>query len=370
MATATTTKFVRATTSATPFAMMEYKGIFARLVEAVRLAAKDFSKDPRAFVKELFLDESKDRQRKKLIRTGLILAVVFHVVFGIFLVVVKWNSNPLGKTIKEKAYEVTMVDPTVRNKPDIEKPPETDSSAQNNLSKTKQEGLGGGEHNAPPSGGGQADLKPAPLGTPPPMAKIPPIVPMNVADVPNPALPTPQTIQGNEDTPPPPPGTVLGSPTGKGTDPSGGTGKGGGVGAGDGSGVGDNKGPGAGVKGDGRPGSVGGPGGTPDGRITPTGPININRLRELPGYTNISWVHRPTPMTTPEAQANKSTGEVWIKATFQRDGTITDIDVIRDVPFMTESAVDALKRSRFRPATVNGEPVTVTGVIVRINVHY
>ena len=75
-------------------------------------------------------------------------------------------------------------------------------------------------------------------------------------------------------------------------------------------------------------------------------------------------------MTTPEAQANKSTGEVWIKATFQRDGTITDIDVIRDVPFMTESAVDALKRSRFRPATVNGEPVTVTGVIVRINVHY
>jgi outer membrane biosynthesis protein TonB len=91
-------------------------------------------------------------------------------------------------------------------------------------------------------------------------------------------------------------------------------------------------------------------------------------IRNIPNSTGVVWLHRPTPLVTSEAQANKVKGEVWLRATFREDGTITDIEVIRDVPFMTESAITALQRSTFRPATIKGRPVTLLNVPVRINV--
>jgi TonB family protein len=92
-------------------------------------------------------------------------------------------------------------------------------------------------------------------------------------------------------------------------------------------------------------------------------------LKQHPGSTGIVWLRRPTPVTTPEAQANKVKGEVLLRATFQVDGRVTNIEVIRPVPYMTESAIYALEHSTFRPATINGKPITVFNVPVRININ-
>ncbi|PYT06201.1 MAG: hypothetical protein DMF60_09835, partial [Acidobacteria bacterium] len=125
------------------------------------------------------------------------------------------------------------------------------------------------------------------------------------------------------------------------------------------------------------PGSAKGDNGGPGGKDRnglygsvddPNGPVSYNRFAQTPERTPIVWLHRPTPVITPEAQANKVKGEVWLRATFGEDGKISDIEVIREVPFMTESAIEALQRSRFRPATIKGRPVTLVSVPVRINV--
>src|SRR5262245_61225508 len=120
MATATTTEFVKAAESREPFAMMQQKGIFARLVEAVSLAAESSSQDRRAFVRDGFFDEAKDLQRRKLIRTGLIFAIVFHLAAGIFVATVKWNRHGLAEQAKGGRPEDIYWVPPDPNKPPAE----------------------------------------------------------------------------------------------------------------------------------------------------------------------------------------------------------------------------------------------------------
>jgi protein TonB len=133
--------------------------------------------------------------------------------------------------------------------------------------------------------------------------------------------------------------------------------KGSGVGSGTGSGVG----PGQGA------GTNNGKAGTLDGKGTAIASLYFN-LPKPAGYVPFSWIYRPTPVVTPEAQANKSSGTVVVMATFRADGTITDIEIKNQVDYMTESAIDALKRARFRPASINGVPITLFRVPVRIDI--
>jgi TonB family protein len=75
-------------------------------------------------------------------------------------------------------------------------------------------------------------------------------------------------------------------------------------------------------------------------------------------------------VTTPEAQADKVIGVVYMKATFNANGTVSDIEVIMPVQHMTDSAVQALQKSRFKPATINGKPITLRKVPISVAVHY
>jgi TonB family protein len=366
MATATTSKFVKTTTSAEPFAMMEYKGIFARLVEEVALAAKNFSQDPRAFVKDLFLDESKDLQRKKLVRNGLALALIFHVAAGIFLISVKWSRHGVGDLAKGGTPEEIHWLPREPNKPTPADQPEEKPAVKSD-SKTPQEGLSSGDKSAASSGGGQQDPTPANKGVPPQFSPIPSVIPPTAQNVPNPSLPVNPSLKGDSETPPPPPGETIGSPTGTGTTPSGGTGTNGGIGEGKDGGVGNKSGPGAGDKDAGNPGGTGGPGGTPDGSLIPSA-IRYTDLAKFPS-SGIVWIRRVRPIVTPEAQDSKVYGYVLLEATFNADGTITDIVVRQHLQGMDGAAIEALRRAKFRPATIKGQPVTLYKVPIKVPVN-
>ena len=87
------------------------------------------------------------------------------------------------------------------------------------------------------------------------------------------------------------------------------------------------------------------------------------------GFMPFRWLYRPVPVTTPEAQENKVSGTVMLRATFNADGTISDVEVISPVDFMTESAIESLKRSKFKPATINGKPVTLRRVPIKVEIH-
>ncbi len=331
-----------------PFSLIEQKGLLPRLAQEVASAARELARDPRGFIIALFSSDSRDAKRRRRIYAGLAFAVVAHATLLTFIAVVGWRTVFVKQVEQEDTgYVVIPLSPGEKTEPD-----KRDVAAG--------KGKGGG-------GGGQQQPKPASEGRPPRMMPIPQIARMNPSSIPEPSLPVPPTLVGTE-SPPPPPATI-GDPAGKGKEFSGGPGSKGGIGSGEGSGVGGGKDSGAGPGS--RGGKDGGPAGSPDasGSNIPKA-IDFNRIGSFPGYKSWTWIRRQQAIVTPEAQANKVIGIVALRANFNADGTITDIEVAMPVDFMTESAIEALRRSTFRPATNNGVPVTVRRVLIQIAVHY
>lgn len=346
-----TTQFVGTTSHADspPFSLIEQKSLVSRLAEQLRAAARDIARNPGLFLRDLFAADTKDAKRRQRIYSGLAIALVVHAALLIVIAVVGWRTVFVKSTEEAPSDKVVWLP---INEPDK---PVTESSVPRG-----DKDKGGG-------GGGQHTPMPPSEGHPPRMLPTPPIVNMNPSNIPEPVLAVLPTVVGPE-TPPPPP-APIGDPTGKGQTFAGGPGTGGGIGSGNGPGVGSGKDGGTG------PGSKGargnGPAGSPDGTPSSTpSEVDFNRASSLAGYKNWTWIHRPTPIITPEAQENKVIGQVLLRATFNANGTITDIEITMPVDFMNESAVEALRRSSFHPATMNGVPITVRKVPIRVFVHY
>jgi len=350
MASVVTTEFVRTIrTDAPPFSLIEQQSLLSRLIQALEGAVGELIGDPWGFIRDLLSADTKDAKRRQRIYLGLACALVVHVALIVFIAVLGWRTMFVKRPAEEPPeYRVTD---TWISAP-IEK---TES--------TKPETPKGGGHGG--GGGGQFAALPPSKGEPPPMLPVPKIVNMNPSNIPEPSLPVSPTVLGPQSPPPPP--APIGDPTGKGKDFSGGPGNGGGIGRGDGPGVGDGKDNGAGTGS--RGGKLGGPAGSPNGSLVPS-VVDFNLSNSVPGYQTWTWIRKQRAIITPEAQENKVIGTVVLRANFNADGTITNIEVAMPVDFMNESAVEALRRSTFHPATIKGVPVTVRNVLIRIAVHY
>ena len=69
---------------------------------------------------------------------------------------------------------------------------------------------------------------------------------------------------------------------------------------------------------------------------------------------------KPEPQYTDVARQAGSTGTVILRAVFAVDGRVRHILVIKSLPNgLTERSVEAAKRIRFTPATINGQPVSM-----------
>ena len=353
MASVVTTEFVRAThADAPPFSLIEQQSLLLRLIQAVESAMGELTGDPRGFIRGLLSADTKDAKRRQRIYLGLACALVVHVALIVFIAVLGWRTMFVKHGEEAKRGDVVWI-PMAKTPPDH----------------TASDGIvPRGEKDAGSGGGGDRNPLPPTRGPLPQSSPDPQIVKPNTPSVVLPTIQVPPTIVGPDGSPPPP-GLALGIPTGAiAAAPSPGPGEGEGLagkrGSGAGPGSGPSTGPGDNGPGRGGKGRIGLPAGTDDVK----GPIPYNLIANFPDRTPIVWLHRPTPIVTPEAQANKVKGEVWLRATFGEDGRITDIEVIREVQYMTESAKEALQRSTFRPATIKGRPVTLLNVPVRIKV--
>lgn len=75
---------------------------------------------------------------------------------------------------------------------------------------------------------------------------------------------------------------------------------------------------------------------------------------------DVSVVKRPRPRYTDEARDNNVSGTVLMLVEFRADGTIGFIYPLRSLMFgLTESSIDSIKGSTFKPAVKDGKPVTV-----------
>jgi len=71
-------------------------------------------------------------------------------------------------------------------------------------------------------------------------------------------------------------------------------------------------------------------------------------------------ISKPEPKYTEPARKARVTGVVVVEAIINRQGHVEEVKVLKGLPMgLSEEAVEAVKRWRFKPGTLNGEPVDV-----------
>jgi TonB family protein len=79
-----------------------------------------------------------------------------------------------------------------------------------------------------------------------------------------------------------------------------------------------------------------------------------------PGGTQPEEIDRVVPRYPPSARRAGVAGAVVIRGIVRRDGSIDDVEIIKDLPSgLGDAARDAVRQWRFRPATYQGEPIDV-----------
>jgi protein TonB len=70
-------------------------------------------------------------------------------------------------------------------------------------------------------------------------------------------------------------------------------------------------------------------------------------------------IHRVQPLYPPLAKQAHIQGQVVLRAVIRRDGMIENLQVLSGHPMLAQAAMDAVKQWRYRPYSLNGEPVEV-----------
>jgi protein TonB len=94
----------------------------------------------------------------------------------------------------------------------------------------------------------------------------------------------------------------------------------------------------------------------PPAKAAPKDPIRV-RIGGLVQQGRL--VHEVTPLYPPLARAARNSGQVELMAIIGTDGTVRQLQVLKGHPLLTQAALDAVRQWRYRPATLNGDPVEV-----------
>jgi protein TonB len=71
-------------------------------------------------------------------------------------------------------------------------------------------------------------------------------------------------------------------------------------------------------------------------------------------------INRVEPQYPEVARKARISGMVIVECTISKTGDVTGIHVLKPLPFgLDQAAVDAVKRWKFKPGTLNGQPVDV-----------
>ncbi|HSK44162.1 MAG TPA: energy transducer TonB [Candidatus Binatia bacterium] len=87
------------------------------------------------------------------------------------------------------------------------------------------------------------------------------------------------------------------------------------------------------------------------------------RLRVSSGVANSLKIHDAQPHYPREAKEQGIQGDVILQATIDAKGNLVNLKAVQGDPILVKAAVDAVKKWRYRPYILNGEPVEVETTI-------
>lgn len=317
------------------FTFIESESIATRFRREIGETLVEVKKDPKKFIVDTFRGDPAMAKHRRYLRVGVAGSVFFWLLAMIIYVGIYYWKPP--QIVKEEDQLQKIVDLTPLKAPELLPAP-----------KAAQRAGGGG-------GGGRREMTPPSKGKPPkasleqPQIVAPTTKPPEIKNPSLPVLPTiqvqPELVAKNTDIniPTGVPTGVPGPPSdGPGSGSGIGTGKGGGVGSGDGTGLG----PGRGYNTGGGNPSVGGG----DGILS----------SNTAGLKQPQILSKQKPKYTEDARRDKIQGVVVLSAVFRKDGTITDVKVVRGLGYgLDEEAIKAAYLIKFVPGSKDGSPVNV-----------
>jgi protein TonB len=101
-------------------------------------------------------------------------------------------------------------------------------------------------------------------------------------------------------------------------------------------------------------GVVGGQVGGVVGSTAPTGPVEFNDSMTPP-----SVIAGPQPEYTAQALEHEVEGTMIVKCIVGIQGSVRNCRIIKSLPFMDRSVLDALQRRKYSPALLHGQPIEV-----------
>jgi TonB family protein len=332
------------------------ESLYERLPRALRANWEEFKRDPQGYIAYLLRGEGNNPVRQRRLQTGTAVAMASYVLVFTTLIV----AGVLDFSPKEKAQELKVVELIKLSSPaPLQTRPET---GPQDVPTGKGGIIGGNKAQADPArgggGGGRRKTTPATKGNLPQMSPLPQVMPPNPEPLKTDStLIVPETTVGDaalSKVAPRPTGLKDGAEA----SPSSGFGGNAGIGNGQGTGAGESSGAGQGT---GNRNNLGG-GAAEQGGGLSYGPT-LGAGAEIFDATNALQpriLFKEKARYTEEARQQGLRGSVVLSVVFGADARIYDIQIVRGLPQgLTETAIEAAKKIRFRPAIRNGAPVHV-----------
>jgi len=97
----------------------------------------------------------------------------------------------------------------------------------------------------------------------------------------------------------------------------------------------------------------------PEPRPAPPPPAPVAVDFDQATMNGLAMISGPEPEYTHEAVERGVQGQMTVRCVVSHDGSVRNCRVLKGLPFMNASVIDALERRRYHPATVQGKPVDV-----------
>ena len=93
-------------------------------------------------------------------------------------------------------------------------------------------------------------------------------------------------------------------------------------------------------------------------------PSRVPPRIQLGGQIQVAKIiSQPSPIYPPLARQARIQGSVLLHAVLDKDGRVSELQVISGHPLLVQAALDAVKQWRYRPTLLNNEPVEVDTTI-------